>query len=506
MRATAIILLVALQAAAHAQLVVLNGASVQVSGPSILIDGGLTAGTGSSVANQGIITLTGDLMNNSSGPLFTAVAGEVVMRGGAQLVGGSSDTHFDDLALECASLTLQRDAQVGGAYPSPAGQLKLGDAPLFLNSHHITVTNPAAAAINRISGRIVSETGPLAGYGEVEWRLGPATGMRVIPFGTTTEYLPLAIDIAAAGAGAGSLRAATYPTDPFASPNNRPLPTGLPSLVDLGGFENAPQVLDRFWPIATSGYATEPSTAYTFSYRDSEWSTGTNLIAEASLQAQRFSGAQWSPTMGAVNTVTNTVTTPVVSEHGIVWALASALSPLPVELLAFDAAPEGAQVLCSWSTASERNSMAFVVQRSADGERFEEIGTVPAAGHSMTVRQYAFGDERPLAGLSYYRLQQVDLDGSSALSQAVPVYFGGGNGGSELRVFPNPCAEALFVAELGDERAEGAVHDALGREVMRISLQGPAPARIDVAALQPGHYSINLHAHGRQRTERFIKQ
>jgi hypothetical protein len=506
MRKLVTIGLAVLCSSTSAQLLVLNGASMEVNGTSVVINGGLTGGATSSIANQGTITLTGDLLNNSSGPLFMPVAGEVVMRGGAQAVGGSSDTHFDELALECTSLTLNRDAQVGGAYAFPSGQLKLGDAPFYLNSHRLTITNPAVTAITRIAGRIISETDPLPGYGEVEWRLGTATGSRLIPFGTTTEFLPLTIDIATAGTGAGAIRAATYPTDPFASPNNRPLPSGLPSLVDIGGFENAPQVVDRFWPIATSGYTAQPTVAYTFTYRDSEWSTGTNMITEASLQAQRFNGAQWSASVGVVNTITNSVTTSVVNEHGIVWALASALSPLPVELLHFDATPGEAQVNCAWSTASEQGSMAFVVQRSSDGEHFEDIGTIAAAGNSSSMREYVFIDERPLMGLSYYRLQQIDLDGTTALSQAVPVYFANGIRDAELRVFPNPCTEELFIAEIGAELSAAVIRDALGRIAMRITLQGPALCRIEASSLKPGHYTIVVQDQCRQRTAHFIKQ
>lgn len=506
MRRIAIIGSLSLMVAAHAQLVTLNGANVQVSGASVMIDGSLLAGAASSIANQGIITLTGDLLNNSGGPLFASVAGEVVMRGGAQIVGGTSNTHFDELALECTSLTLNRDALVGGTYPSPAGQLKLGDAPLLLNSHRLTVTNPATTAINRISGRIVSETDPLAGYGEVEWRIGPSSGVHVIPFGTVTEYLPLVIDIAAAGTGSGAFIAATYPTDPFAFPNNRPLATGLPSLTDLYGFENAPQVVDRFWPLTTTGYSTAPTTALTFTYRDSEWNTGTNLITEASLQAQRFNGAQWSAPAGAVNVVANTVTTPLVIEHGIVWALASALSPLPVELLRFDAEPAGNDVLCSWTTASERDSREFIVQRSKDAELFEDIGTVQAAGNSGALIEYAFVDDDPLPGLSYYRLLQVDVDGHSTLSHAVPVDFGSSAEENDLHVFPNPCSEELFVAKVGEVLVSAGIRDAIGREVLRVPLQGPAVCRIDTGSLRPGHYSIILHDHGRKRTARFIKQ
>ncbi|MBK7556277.1 MAG: hypothetical protein IPI55_17275 [Flavobacteriales bacterium] len=103
----------------------------------------------------------------------------------------------------------------------------------------------------------------------------------MIPFGNdvTNDYLPLIFGITAPGSGgSGSITCSTYPTDPFVAPNNRPLPTGLTSLTDLSGTENAPNVVDRFWPMRTDDYSIPPTATITFTYRDGEWNTGTNTI------------------------------------------------------------------------------------------------------------------------------------------------------------------------------------------------------------------------------------
>lgn len=100
-------------------------------------------------------------------------------------------------------------------------------------------------------------------------------------------------------------------------------------------------------------------------------------------------------------------------------------TPLPVELLYFDASPDNAKVRLKWSTATERGSDRFEIERSADGHLFHLLQTVPAAGNSQALLTYGSIDQGPLPGTSYYRLRQVDMDGSWRYSNAVPVHFSG---------------------------------------------------------------------------------
>ena len=72
-----------------------------------------------------------------------------------------------------------------------------------------------------------------------------------------------------------------------------------------------------------------------------------------------------------------------------------------------------------WSTAQEQNSQSFVIERSFDGTKFTDIGTVEAAGNSDQGQSYSFTDLELGLEKAYYRLRQVDLDGSSNLSEFV---------------------------------------------------------------------------------------
>lgn len=96
-------------------------------------------------------------------------------------------------------------------------------------------------------------------------------------------------------------------------------------------------------------------------------------------------------------------------------------STLPVELLGLEAIDAGDHVLTRWSTSSETSSESFTVERSADGAFFADIGSVAAAGNSLLTRDYSFADRAPLRGTSYYRLRQIDQDGTNRITTVVSV-------------------------------------------------------------------------------------
>jgi len=85
--------------------------------------------------------------------------------------------------------------------------------------------------------------------------------------------------------------------------------------------------------------------------------------------------------------------------------------PLPVELLYFEGVEYPAWNLIKWATASEWNSLNFVVEHSNDGETWREIATKPAAGASTQTVSYSYLDNVYVYDINYYRLRQNDIDG-----------------------------------------------------------------------------------------------
>ncbi|RMG82415.1 MAG: T9SS C-terminal target domain-containing protein [Bacteroidetes bacterium] len=88
---------------------------------------------------------------------------------------------------------------------------------------------------------------------------------------------------------------------------------------------------------------------------------------------------------------------------------------LPVEQSFFDAVLQDGKVIIQWETASELNNDYFIVERSKDGEFFEPVGERKGQGTSSLPTQYYMLDTSPYGGVSYYRLKQVDFDGTEEI-------------------------------------------------------------------------------------------
>ena len=166
---------------------------------------------------------------------------------------------------------------------------------------------------------------------------------------------------------------------------------------------------------------------------------------------------------------------------------------LPVELLSFTAEAGQRTVALEWTTASESNSSHFVVERSSDGYTFGPIGEVAAAGTSHSLLAYAFLDEQPLRGTTYYRLTQVDLDGSTDQSHVVPVTFD--QAVSVGRPYPNPTSDRvqLDLTVTTDQQLRIALLDASGRllrEERHQATTGTLPYSTHVGDLEPGTYLL----------------
>jgi len=166
----------------------------------------------------------------------------------------------------------------------------------------------------------------------------------------------------------------------------------------------------------------------------------------------------------------------------------SAATPLPVVLMQFTATASGpTAVAVHWTTASEVNSARFEVQRSADGIAWVALGSV--ATGSSTGRAYAYLDGAAPVGLSYYRLRQVDLDGTAAYSPVRTVTLAGAAVG--LSLYPNPAyggAATLLGAQPG---AAVTVLDALGRLVASATADAAGTAALALpAGLPTGVYVV----------------
>lgn len=111
---------------------------------------------------------------------------------------------------------------------------------------------------------------------------------------------------------------------------------------------------------------------------------------------------------------------------------------VPVELSSFRAVPEDNSVNLYWTTVSETNNFGFEIQRSSNNVEFSQIGFLPGQGTISTPHSYQYADHDILAGKYYYRLKQIDTDGSFDFSPVLEVNFSVPTTCSLLQNFPNP--------------------------------------------------------------------
>jgi photosystem II stability/assembly factor-like uncharacterized protein len=112
--------------------------------------------------------------------------------------------------------------------------------------------------------------------------------------------------------------------------------------------------------------------------------------------------------------------------------------PVPVELTSFTATTNGNEVTLNWSTATETNNQGFEIERSEDNISFNKIGSVPGFGTTTETKSYSYSDQSAISRTNYYRLKQVDYDGSFEYSEVVEIEITSPTEFMLLQNFPNP--------------------------------------------------------------------
>ena len=174
---------------------------------------------------------------------------------------------------------------------------------------------------------------------------------------------------------------------------------------------------------------------------------------------------------------------------------------LPVQLTAFSAtATPSRTVRLDWTTASEVNNDYFEVQHSADGRTFAAVGRVAGHGSSVQPLSYSFTAPAPgAAATHYYRLRQVDLDGTSVFSAVRAVTLGPGASPLQLAAVPNPTTPGNLRVEVryagpASTPAVLTIRSLLGQTLLTqpVALLPGTTTLAPAAPLAPGVYWLSL--------------
>ena len=238
--------------------------------------------------------------------------------------------------------------------------------------------------------------------------------------------------------------------------------------------------------LAVSGNATLSGASLVVNWGSFTPTAGTYTVMTFSSRTGEFSSVTIPPVAGLSFTTSHTSTAVTISA-----------APLPVELVSFSASSKNNIIQLLWRTASETNNEGFQIQRSADGKNWNDLAFVPGHGTTLEAQSYTYTDERPLPGMNYYRLRQMDFDGKSEHSKIVSVEMK--NGGSGIHFFPNPATGSVTLALETDYSGEATLtlYDLTGKQMKTatLSLEGGAfRTDIGLGDLPTGIYMAQVRA------------
>ncbi|AHJ97156.1 hypothetical protein Hsw_1561 [Hymenobacter swuensis DY53] len=451
-----------------------------------------------------------DLTNN--GATISLTNGAVLWVGGTlqnasgtlDLSSGSNQLYVGGSLTNAAGATLQAGtASTVTLNGAATQQLDLAGARLY----NLTVSNtgggvtlPAASNAD-VAGRLTLSSGMVA--------VSPGSVLRLVEGATLAgeqsgRYVwgNLAAVLASVPAGSATSFANGFVLTPAAGLSNltvtRRAGLGAAQVSYGTSASGAYKGIDRIWAtsMAVSGtvqlsWLSDNDNGLTDFRQSQAWARAAAPVA----------GSDWSrisPSQDA--TATRTVTGTIPSNTSFSFFTVSTAdsplgsAPLPVTLTNFTAAVQGPDVLLRWTTASEVNNDRFEVEVSPDGRTFRRIGQVAGLGSSNQPHAYQLLDPavaRYAISLVYYRLRQVDRDGTAAYSAVRTVAVSAQPG---LALFPNPTTQAatLTGAQPGTVVT---VFDAVGRQVLRATADAAGTAALVLpAGRATGVYVVRVGA------------
>lgn len=257
----------------------------------------------------------------------------------------------------------------------------------------------------------ISQSGSISGAGASTYIDGPlvmraaASGSQSLsfPVGKNGAYRPVTLSF-----NHTSSASVDYQVEIYAS-NPRDFNYDLP-----GGIDRISGV--RYLQIDRTGASNLVSASVSLSYDSDD-----GVTDPSNLRLLQFDGSTAWTDIGGTGTASGagSITSGSISSFNPLFVLGNASggsNPLPVSWLSFSVEQEDQIVLLNWATASEKNTDYYNVERSTDGINFITLGRVGAAGNATEITEYAFIDRQPVQNIAYYRIRQVDQDGTYSYS------------------------------------------------------------------------------------------
>lgn len=179
------------------------------------------------------------------------------------------------------------------------------------------------------------------------------------------------------------------------------------------------------------------------------------------------------------------------------------VSTLPIELVSFNSNCINNKATLTWETSSETNNSYFNIEKSNDGVNWKKIGKLDGQGNSSTFKKYSFIDNEKIIATSFYRLKQIDIDGSFTYS-TIATIRNCNQKDIAISVSPNPVKNLVtikFDKEIG--RQEIQIFDLEGKLIKNLFVENNT--QINVAELPKALYIIQLK-NDKTKYVKFIKE
>jgi hypothetical protein len=212
-------------------------------------------------------------------------------------------------------------------------------------------------------------------------------------------------------------------------------------------------------------------------------------------------GVPYTPVGGVLDTLNHLIVrSALASLNDYTLTLGDKTNPLPVSLVSFTATRTDNSALLNWATASEKHNTGFEVQVSTDGATFRKLAFVASQNPNSTQKlAYSYTDvETGKAGVRYYRLRQIDTDGTSAFSPVRAVSFTGNASTVAVTGYPNPFTSTIAfnidATTVGDGIAHVQLVDMTGRIVREqdLTVANASLTLTDLDGLRSGLYLAKL--------------
>jgi len=180
-------------------------------------------------------------------------------------------------------------------------------------------------------------------------------------------------------------------------------------------------------------------------------------------------------------------------------------NPLPVNLISFNAKATANGALLEWKTAAERNNAAYHIYRSVDGVSFTRIAEVKGAGNSSQTKYYQYIDTKPLNGINYYQLYQIDYNGDKYDLGIKDLNFSVDE--TVITAYPNPTYNVVTLTLPSNVYQYAEVADLSGKKLTKLQIKPKAVSvKVDLSLYPAGMYFVRLLGDGKMNTQKIIKK